>query len=251
MRLKSIILTLLGSFITVAAVSQENLFSKEVYKNNQDETLLYRQMVSDYAPDTKYPLVIFLHGSGERGSDNTAQLLWGVQNFATSEVMKIYQPIVIAPQCPEESSWANIDYKKEVMKESPTKTMKLLIELIEKKIDEMPIDKDRIYVTGLSMGGFGTYELLARRPDLFAAAVPVCGAGDLNRVKDFAHIPLWLFHGANDDVVDSRHSRQMVAALHEAGANPGYTQYPETGHFSWIAAYSDPMMMAWLFRQSK
>ena len=231
--------------------SQTDVFSKEVYENDKGEKLLYRMMISDYAPETKYPLVIFLHGSGERGDDNDAQLKWGVRNFASSEVMKLYQPIVIAPQCPKNSSWDNIDWENEVMKPSPTKAMQLLIELIEEKITEMPVDVNRIYITGLSMGGFGTFEILSRRPDLFAAAVPVCGGGDVTKAGIFAHIPMWIFHGVNDGAVDVGLSRKMVESLHQAGAQPGYTQYPEVGHFSWIAAYSDPMMMAWLFRQHK
>lgn len=233
------------------AFSQTELFSKEVYENKNGEKLNYRQLMSDYAPDTKYPLVIFLHGSGERGDDNEAQLKWGLRNFASSDVMKNYQAIVIAPQCPKETSWGNYNYEDMTLKKSPTKTMALLIELIEEKIATLPVDTNRIYLTGLSMGGYGTFDLLARRPDLFAAAVPVCGGGDVSKVEDFAHVPIWIFHGANDGAVETRLSREMVTALHEAGARPGYTQYPEVGHFSWIAAYSDPMMMAWLFRQHK
>jgi predicted peptidase len=165
--------------------------------------------------------------------------------------MKNYPAIVIAPQCPAESSWGNYDYEKMSLKKSPTKTMALLIELIEEKIATMPVDTNRIYLTGLSMGGFGSFDLLARRPELFAAAVPVCGGGDIAQAEKFAHIPMWIFHGSNDGSVDAELSRQMVEALHQAGAKPGYTQYPEVGHFSWIAAYSDPMLMAWLFRQHK
>lgn len=248
----SMILT--GSLIlntSVESLGQHSVFSHEEFKNNQGEVLKYRQMFSDYAPETKYPLVIFLHGSGERGDDNEAQLKWGVQNFASSEVMTLYQPIVIAPQCPKDSSWANIDWEKETMKESPSKTMDLLIALVEEKIKELPVDVNRIYITGLSMGGFGTFDIITRRPDLFAAAVPVCGGWDPDKAKEIADVPMWIFHGTDDGAVETRLSRDMVNALHEAGANPGYTQYPEVGHFAWIAAYSDPMMMAWLFRQHK
>lgn len=208
-------------------------------------------LMSDYAPNTKYPLVIFLHGAGERGDDNEAQLKWGVQNFASSEVMKNYPAIVIAPQCPEETFWGNYNDENMTLNKSPAKTMALLIELIEDKITTMPVDTNRIYLTGLSMGGYGTFALLSRRPDLFAAAVPVCGGGDVSKAEIFAHIPMWIFHGANDGAVDAGLSRKMLDALQAAGAKPGYTQYPEVGHFSWIAAYSDPMLMAWLFRQQK
>jgi predicted peptidase len=101
------------------------------------------------------------------------------------------------------------------------------------------------------MGGLGTYDAIMRYPGLFAAAVPVCGGGDVSRSKTISHIPLWIFHGALDEAVNPDLSVQMVAALAKAGAHPGFTLYPEVGHFSWLAAYSDPLMMDWLFRQRK
>lgn len=231
--------------------SQSSLFSHEQYIGAEGDTLHYRQLVSDYDPKTEYPLVIFLHGSGERGNDNEAQLKWGVMNFASDHIMKMHPSIVIAPQCPEKTSWANLSYEDMSLESSPTKTMKLLIELINDAILKMPVDTNRIYITGLSMGGYGTYDAMMRYPDLFAAAVPVCGGGDISKASSIAHIPMWIFHGALDGAVSPELSQNMVKALTEQGANPGYTQYPETGHFSWIAAYSDDMMMEWLYSQRK
>lgn len=195
--------------------------------------------------------MIFLHGSGERGNDNEAQLKWGVINFASPENMKLYRPIVIAPQCPNNTDWANFSDADMSLLPIPTKPMKLLIELINQTIKNFPVDTNRIYITGLSMGGFGTFDAISRYPNLFAAAVPVCGAGDVSKAQDIAHIPIWIFHGALDNAVNPGADQNMVKALTKAGAHPGFTQYPETGHFSWIAAYSDPMMMAWLFKQHK
>ena len=231
--------------------AQVSLFSYEAYSNNEKDTLHYRMLLSDYAPDTRYPLVIFLHGSGERGDDNEAQLKWGVMNFAADEVMKMHPSIVIAPQCPSNMSWANLSQKDLKLDPNPTLPMQLLIGLIEQIKQKLPVDTSRIYITGLSMGGYGTYDAIMRYPDLFAAAVPVCGGGDVTKAADIAHIPLWIFHGALDGAVDSALSRNMVEALTNAGAHPGYTQYPEAGHFSWIAAYNDPMMMEWLYSQRK
>jgi len=231
--------------------SQSLLFSSEKYISEDGGSLNYRQLVSGYDSISVYPLVIFLHGSGERGDDNEAQLKWGVQNFATQKIMKSYKPIVIAPQCPNNSTWANFSNENMALGKTPTEPMKLLRELLEETIENMPIDTSRIYITGLSMGGFGTFDAISRYPDLFAAAVPVCGGGDVSKASSFASLPIWIFHGAQDTVVDSSLSRNMVKALTEAGGHPGYTQYPETGHFSWIAAYSDEMMMEWLFSQSK
>jgi predicted peptidase len=127
--------------------------------------------------------------------------------------------------------------------------MKLLIELIDQAKLKLPIDTNRIYITGLSMGGFGTFDAISRYPDLFAAAVPVCGGGDISKALTISHIPIWIFHGALDRAVNPILSHDMLEALTKAGARPGFTQYPEAGHFSWIAAYSDTMMIDWLFKQ--
>ena len=233
-----------------SSFSQPSLFSYEEYTNKEGDTLKYRQLVSDYALDVTYPLVIFLHGSGERGDDNEAQLKWGVMNFASSENMKLHPSIVIAPQCPNDMSWDNFSQEDMSLQSEPTKPMKLLLELINKSINDLPIDTSRIYMTGLSMGGSGTFDAVSRYPDLFAAAVPVCGGGDVKTASSIAHIPMWIFHGAKDGAVPIL-SQNMLDALTKAGAHPGFTQYPEVGHFSWIAAYSDNMMMEWLFNQRK
>jgi predicted peptidase len=233
------------------AFSQSSLFSYEKYINVNGDTLNYRQLLSDYDPITKYPLVIFLHGSGERGNDNENQLKWGVLNFASDQNMKMHPSIIIAPQCPKNMGWANFSEEDMSLQESPSKPMKLLIELINESIMKLPVDTNRIYITGLSMGGFGTYDAITRYPEIFAAAVPVCGGGDITKAQSIAHIPIWIFHGALDGAVNPVMSQNMVVALTKAGAHPGYTQYPKTGHFSWIAAYSDNMMIEWLYSQRK
>lgn len=202
----------------------------------------------------KYPLVIFLHGSGENGTDNEAQLKWGVMNFASEENMKMHPAFVIAPQCPPDMEWANATYAEDgkVMNiDKPSKTGAIVIELIKDLIIRFPVDTDRIYITGLSSGGHGTFDLIMRYPNTFAAAVPVCGSSDISKAADIAHIPMWIFHGAEDPSVNPEYSRKMVDALAKVGAYPGYTQYPAKGHFCWLAAYSDPLMMNWLFSQHK
>ncbi|MDC1325496.1 MAG: carboxylesterase family protein [Flavobacteriales bacterium] len=231
--------------------SQTTLFSSEKYTNTDGETLQYRQLISDYDSASKYPLVVFLHGSGERGDDNESQLRWGVENFASNKNMKMHPAIVIAPQCPKNMSWGNYSSTDMSLLPSPSEPMKLLIELIKESIQKLPVDTSRIYITGLSMGGFGTFDAISRYPDLFAAAVPVCGGGDIKKADAIAHIPIWIFHGALDSTVSPTLSHTMLGALTDAGASPGYTQYPKTGHFSWIAAYDDEMMMDWLFSQKK
>jgi predicted peptidase len=235
--------------------SQSSRFSFNKYGNDRGDTLQYRLLFPDADTMRRYPLVVFLHGSGERGGDNEAQLKWGIMNFATDQNMLLHPAIVIAPQCPEKAGWSNFSRGKNSadmrLQPTPAKPMELLIGLIHQLIKTMPVDTNRIYITGLSMGGFGTYDAIERYPGLFAAAVPVCGGGDISRVASIAHLPIWIFHGAEDPAVNPAYSIDMLQALTRAGAHPGFTFYPETGHFSWLAAYSDPHMMEWLFRQHK
>ena len=253
--LKQIFILSLCLTIEQAFSQSSSKFSYNKFGNAQGDTLNYRLLFPDSDTLRRYPLVIFLHGSGERGSDNEAQLKWGVMNFATDQNMIQHPAIVIAPQCPEKVSWSNFTRGKTSsdirLQPTPTKPMELLIALIHQLTKTMRIDSNRIYITGLSMGGFGTFDAIERYPNLFAAAVPVCGGGDISKAASIAHVPIWIFHGAEDPAVNPAYSVDMLKALNEAGAHPGFTEYPEVGHFSWLGAYSDPLMMEWLFRQHK
>ena len=252
---RKLLLTVFCYLLLYSVYSQSSLFSFEKFVGEKGDTLKYRQLFPDYDTIRKYPLVIFLHGSGERGNDNEAQLKWGVKNFASDENMKLHPCFVIAPQCPNNLEWANFSRGNNssaiLLQKSPSETMQLLVALIHDFVKKYRVDTNRIYITGLSMGGFGTFDAIARYPDLFAAAVPVCGGGDVSTANSIRHIPIWIFHGAEDAAVNPAFSLNMIEALTKAGAHPGYTQYPEVGHFSWVAAYSDPLMIEWLFRQHK
>ncbi len=246
--MKRLLILLLSLLIfQVATLAQTDRFNYETFQSKEG-TLNYRLLFPDANDTRKLPLVIFLHGSGERGNDNEAQLKWGAQQFATDENMKHYPAFVAAPQCPENQQWANYNGK---FGAEPRKSMKLVRGMIDDIIKNYPIDENRIYITGLSMGGFGTFDALARYPDLFAAGVPVCGSGDPNTVNRFKDVPIWIYTGAEDPVVQADRTALMFNALMDAGARPGYTQVPEVGHFSWIQAYSDPLLIQWMFRQRK
>ncbi|MGN6617919.1 MAG: prolyl oligopeptidase family serine peptidase [Ilyomonas sp.] len=254
-RLLFLFIIIISCTNTSIAQAPTSRFSLNQYISDKGDTLNYRMLFPDYDTMRRYPLIIFLHGSGERGNDNEAQLKWGVLNFATDQMMISHPAIVVAPQCPAGDRWSNFSRTPNStemhLQPTPAKPMQLLRALIQQLIKTSPVDTNRIYITGLSMGGFGTYDAIARYPDLFAAALPVCGGGDASKAASFAHIPIWNVHGAEDASVDPRNSWDMMEALMKAGAHPGFTQYPEVGHFSWLGAYSDPLILEWLFRQRK
>ncbi len=202
-------------------------------------TMNYRLFEPETEEGEKYPLVIFLHGAGERGYDNELQLRGnrGALTWAESDFQRKHPSFVVAPQVKPGGWWTNDN------------EIKTVIALIENLLENYPIDESMVYITGVSMGGFGTWELIARFPDRFAAAVPICGGGDTTTSARIAHMPIWAFHGALDQVVLPRQSRNMIQALIQAGGTPGYTEYPEVGHDSWNYAFRDPYLLPWLFRQ--
>jgi predicted peptidase len=251
---RAVLLTAIICMQCLFATAQPSRFSTQQYISGGD-TLRYRLLYPDSDTLRKYPLVIFLHGSGERGNDNDAQLKWGVEAFATDEMMTMYPAFVIAPQCPLNQGWSNFSRTNNnrlmMLQSTPSKPMELVIALIHEMIKKAPIDTNRIYITGLSMGGYGTYDAIERYPDLFAAAMPVCGGGDTSRAASIAHIPMWIVHGSEDPAVNPLNSVDMLQALMKAGAHPGFSMYPETGHFSWLAAYNNKLAIEWMFRQRK
>ena len=223
----------------------------------QDEkSLPYRLLAPpDYDPAKKYPLVLLLHGSGERGSDNVRQLLLGVQAFAVPQVRKNHPAFVVVPQCPADRMWVEpiVPPRPHHMAAEPAEPLRLAIELVKSLQMEYSIDPDRLYVTGLSMGGYGVWDAIARWPKMFAAAVPVCGGGDESTAAGIAAMPIWVFHGRVDRSVPVEHSRNMVAALKLAGAaaNLRYTEYPNAAHDSWTQAYREKDLLDWLFAQKR
>lgn len=248
--MRKIILTLTCFFLISVMLKAQtsDLFDKLLYTSKKD-SLPYR-LLKPVNPGVKeqYPLVIFLHGAGERGNDNESQLKHITDLFLDTRYRGKYPCYVLAPQCGKEKVWAAYD-KNASLKKDTAEPMKLLIALIDKLLQEYPIDPSRIYVTGVSMGGFGTWDLLARFPNKFAAAVPICGGGDLQTASRIKHIPIWAFHGAKDEVVSPKRSRSMVTALQNAGGLPGYTEYPDIEHDSWVQAYREPHLLPWLFKQ--
>jgi predicted peptidase len=231
-----------------------DMLEKKTYTDADGKTLPFRLLKPlNYNPKEKYPLVVFLHGAGERGDDNDKQLVHGVPEFLTPETRKDYPCFLIAPQCPDGKKWVEVDWGAESHEQpkEPSEPMRLTLGLIDQMRKDYPIDAKRIYVTGLSMGGYGTWDVIARKPDLFAAAVPICGGADETTATKIVKISIWAFHGAQDPAVRVTRTRHMIAALKKGGGEPKYTEYPDEGHASWVPAYKDAAMMKWLFAQKK
>ena len=201
----------------------------------------------------KLPLLLWLHGSGERGDDNVTQLIHIVPYLASDLTQSKYPCIVVAPQCPKDAYWAPIKRTewKIIENGQVTAPMVSVMELIEKLLKDPNVDKNRVYIGGLSMGGFGTLDLLSRKPEVFAAAIPVCGGADMNKAKIYKDVPMWIFHGAKDKVVPVTFSRDLVQLLKSYGSPVKYTEYAEGGHDVWNAAIRDPELLKWLFSQVK
>ncbi len=259
MRAACLLSLLLLLTLTVSVFAQKKFDSSKVMEKKTFEKdkakLQYRLFVPEGYKDAKdsYPLVVFLHGAGERGDDNTAQLVHGVADFTNPESQKKHPCIVIAPQCPKGEVWVSgllpqLEKKSEKPK---VQAGNLVPPLVEALCKEYRIDKKRIYLTGLSMGGYGTWELLCRNPELFAAGAPICGGGDVKKADKISKIPLWCFHGDKDSAVPVARSREMIEAVKKAGGKPKYTEYEGVNHDSWTRTYRDEKFHEWLFAQKK
>jgi predicted peptidase len=227
---------------------------RDRFEVREFKNLKYRLLPpKEYDADQKYPLVIFFHGAGERGDDNEKQLVHGMADFASDDVMQNHPCFVAAPQCPDGVQWVDTPWTADshTMPKEPTLPMQLSLELIGVLEKKFSIDANRIYVTGLSMGGFGVWDAIQRQPKRFAAAVPICGGGDPAYAKQIAHVPVWAFHGDQDTAVKVERSRNMIEAIKEAGGSPRYTEYPGVGHNSWAATYANRDVYAWLFAQKR
>ncbi len=231
---------LLGFFLVVFFVlpsfSQQERqtahnFEKEIKITLSANYLLY--LPKDYNETEKeFPLVLFLHGAGERGDDIEKVKIHGLPKLINEG--KDFPFIVVSPQCPDRMFW-NTD---------------ILSKLLDEIEANYRVDKNRIYVTGLSMGGHGTWSLAIEQPNRFAAIAPVCGWADTSKASTIAHIPIWVFHGAKDVVVPVKSSEDMVAALKNCGSNVKLTIYPEANHDSWTETYNNEELYKWFLEQS-
>jgi predicted peptidase len=252
-------MAVLFAALTLVAQAEVRDWKARVYHDAKGNKLPYRLLLPAKAYGS-VPLVLFFHGAGERGDDNAAQLENGVDELFTDPLVRSDHPaLVVAPQCPLGKRWVEVDWglKSHRIPDAPSQAMEDALELVGSLLKRPPepglppIDPHRVYVMGMSMGGYATWDALARRPHLFAAAVPICGGGDESTAARISAIPVWAFHGAVDPVVPTVRSRHMVAALRAVGAAPLYTEYPGVGHASWRNAFAERELMPWLFSQSR
>jgi dienelactone hydrolase len=224
-------------FVTCLTLSLTigNMMSQQTHERMalKLEYLLY--LPDDYGSSTdfKWPLILFLHGAGERGDSLDKVKRHGPPKLV--EEGKDFDFIIVSPQCPARQWW------------SP----ELLIRLLDEVTAKYRVDEDRIYVTGLSMGGFGTWELASKYPQRFAAAAPICGGGNPELAWNMRHIPVWVFHGAKDNVVSVSLSEAMVESLKKYNDKVKFTIYPEANHDSWTETYNNPELYSWFLQHSK
>jgi predicted peptidase len=213
-----------------------------------------------FSKDKQYPLVLFLHGAGERGNDNNSQLIHGSKLFTNEINRDSFPAIVIFPQCSKNDYWANLMVDrstKPISREfpldvEPTKALNLVMKLMDDMTNKSFVNRSQVYVGGLSMGGMGTFEILYRKPYMFAAAFAICGGGNPEAAKTYADkTALWVFHGAKDDVVEPHLSIDMVSAILKEGGFPKFTLYDFANHNSWDPAFEEPELLSWLFSNKK
>ena len=266
--MKRLILTSIAAAISLTASAQDfSLFQAKEYQKD-GYTLPYRILYPENMKQgEKYPLFLFLHGMGKRGTDNKAQLDRGGALFLKPENRKQYPCIALYPQAPKTGAFVEIvDGDKVVASGGFAKLAKeqgdkgtlcvrlspygaMVMDVLNQLIASGIVDTDRIYISGSSMGGFSTYHFITQFPDLFAAAAPIAGGTDISKISNWAgKVPIWIFHGDKDPAVPVEGDRAVVAKLKEMGVtNYRYTEYPGVGHNSWDNAFAEPDYLQWFF----
>lgn len=265
MKIKNSLVSVINACLTVFFLSNclivygqhTGLFQHKVFAH-ENQSLPYRILFpDDFDPALPYPLILFLHGSGERGNDNEKQLIHGGSFFSADTNRQNYPAIVLFPQCPTDSTWDNVSFSYDSDGKrlfsfnpagEPTLPLQLVMQLLDSLLNESWVDTKRIYLGGLSMGGMGTFELLYRKPEIFAAAFPICGGGNPNLINEkVSSVEVWAFHGQDDTVVPPELSENMINAFLQAGAKARLTLYPGVGHNAWDFVFPEPDLLPWLF----
>lgn len=224
-------------------------FEKGSFVASNGDILNYRLLPPldfDSKKQQKYPIIIFLHGAGERGDDNYSQLLHGGQKWLNPVVREKYPAFVLCPQCPKDARWSKVKYH-ENDKGTKKEMLHSLKELIESFIAKDEIDDKKVYITGLSMGGVGTFDMCCNYPELFDAAIPMCGNANIDLLKNAKDVRFRIYHGDKDVVVPFEGSRRAYKELKRVGADVTYIEYVGVGHNCWNDAFNDEEYLSWLF----
>lgn len=200
-----------------------------------------------------YPLVLLMHGAGSRGTNNVNQIRHGGTQLFDWARRRGEKFFFIAPQCPDGKQWVDVPWSNTShrMKREPTPGLAGAFAIVNDVMRREPVDPSRVYVMGISMGGYATWELLQRRPGLFAGALPCCGGGDVHLAWKLRDIPIWAFHGSVDTTVPTSRSREMVAALWAVDGKIRYREYPGVAHNCWTLTFDDDSVFDWLFAQRR
>jgi predicted peptidase len=258
--LTMLVLAVITAKPTGAAESLLDQYTEQTFVDGDGNKHRYRLLFPagyDKQADKKYPLVLFLHGAGERGDDNFAPLKHGAAEFARPDRQAEHPCFVLVPQVPKDQKWVDTDWShtegKGTFPDSHSPAYAAALGAAKSWIDSGRVDSNRVYVTGLSMGGYGTWYASAASKDVFAAAVPICGGGDPTWAKRYDGMPIWTFHGTEDKAVPVARSREMIEALAKVGQKPEaiYTQYEGGGHDVWTETYRRDDLFRWLFSQQR
>ena len=248
MRYHLIFIFLVFTFRLSAQQKGETIFG--IYVSTSADTLPYQLHISSGMNTVqKYPLILWLHGKGERGADNEKQTFWIKNWLFDSLELSSYTSFVLSPQCSENRMWSNYDkLAKEITFDTVTpEIQKSIISLIDEMSIKYPIDTARIYIMGISMGGFGVFDMITRYSNRFAAAIPVCGGADPKQNENLLKTPIWAFHGEKDVLVDKRHTIVPMEKLKDE--NHILTKYPNTNHDAWKIAFKEKELLRWMFGQ--
>ena len=235
-------------------ILNDNHMTRETIRN-EEGSLWYCQGIYNEDQPGKPAILVFLHGIGDRGSENLANIRLAVPEIVKQIKAAKQKVILLAPQCPGDQLWSTRHHggAEAKLTEEPRPALGMVPILIQKKIREFDADPDRVYITGLSLGGYGTWDLMARYgTGLFAAGVTCSGGGDPSRADKMKDLPIWIFHGEADQTLPVKLSRRMYAALKEAGSDVVfYKEYPGVPHDCWTRTYQDPEVWKWLFSQKR
>ncbi len=253
MKQAGFVLSVALAVLSAGAASIESRTEAREYTNSTDKVFRYRWAEKTPADGSKVPLVIFLHGAGERGDNNVSQLHHGVADIvawldANEPGFKFF-----AGQVPTGKLWVDVSWSStsHTMPVEPSETMGLLLEFMDTLLADESVDTNRVYATGISMGGYGTWDLISRRPEVFAAAIPICGGADLAQAPKLASMPIWTFHGSKDTSVPVCRSRNMMSALWAVGSDAHYWEHPDAPHNVWTRTYQNSEVLTWFFAQTK